>query len=101
MFIIITMNISLRSVLNFLIIIYYGLQSYTHRNKLSPQQSPNKNGNKNKLRHSFSQPTFSVHSTQPEHSYKDSVEYQYQHLLRDIIKADVPIFAKSFKLCPV
>eukprot|EP01084_Bolivina_argentea_P088506 159790_1 len=77
--------------------------SYRHRNQLSPKHQPlNKNPNKNKIRHSFSLPNFSLYSNQPKRIRysKNSIEYQYQHLLRDIIKADVPMFPKSSKLCP-
>ena len=85
--------------------------SYRHRNPSSPQHVPMKT---TKLSYSWSNPDFSLHS-QPLNvsknarispKYKTSQLYlyqphQYQQMLRDIIRADVPIIPKSFILCPV
>ena len=84
--------------------------SYRHRNPSSPKhlsatvKTP-------KLSYSWSTPDFSLYSQPlkssknakkvPSPKYKPLKSYEYQQVLRDIIRADVPIIPKSFILCPV
>ena len=80
--------------------------SYRHRNPSSPRPAPVKTP---KLHYSWSNPDLSLYSQPLKSSknakipspYKPIQKYEYQQIIRDIIRADVPIIAKSFILCPV
>ena len=77
--------------------------SYRHRHDSSPSHLPLKSS---KMRHSWSTPDFSLYSqksnkTVPTPKFKSLQPHEYQEILRDFIKADIPILPKSFILCPV
>eukprot|EP01084_Bolivina_argentea_P172516 298849_1 len=50
------------------------------------------------ITYSWSTPDFSLHAQSPKP--RDERLDKYQQMLRDFIRADVPIMAKSFRLCP-